>query len=110
MRAANLRLAPIIALLTAALMCGVPGGVGAAEKSIVLPPDGVQLQASALPGYTKAKADCVECHSAEYMVYQPATAPRAYWEAMVQRMKGVFKAPIDDADVPKIVEYLSQAY
>ncbi len=100
----------ISALFTIALACGAHGKVSAAEKSIVLPPDGVQLQASELPGFNKAKADCVACHSAEYMVYQPATAPRAYWEAMVSRMKTVFKAPIDDADVPLLVDYLVKTY
>ena len=82
----------------------------AETKSITLPPDGVQLKASALPGYAKAQANCVVCHSAEYMLYQPPTAPRAYWDAMVQRMKVVFKAPIDDADMPVIVDYLVKTY
>ena len=50
------------------------------------------------------------CHSAEYMQYQPATAPRPYWDAMVKRMKVVFKAPIDDADMPAIVDYLAKTY
>ncbi len=44
------------------------------------------------------------------MVYQPTTAPRGYWEAMVLRMKSVFKAPIDDADVPLLVDYLVKTY
>ena len=37
----------------------------AATKSITLPPDGTQLKASTLPGYAKAQASCVVCHSAE---------------------------------------------
>jgi mono/diheme cytochrome c family protein len=87
------------------------GAVGpAAAKSITLPPDGVQLKASPLPGYAKAQSDCVGCHSAEYMLYQPPTAPRPYWDAMVKRMKMVFRAPIDDADMPAIVEYLVKTY
>jgi hypothetical protein len=97
-------------LLTVILGGDLQTPAGAAETSIVLPPDGVQLQASALPGFGKAKAECVGCHSAEYMLYQPATAPRAYWEAMVLRMKSVFKAPIDDADVPVLVDYLVKTY
>ena len=64
----------------------------------------------ALPGYAKAQANCATCHSAEYMQYQPATAPRAYWDAMAKRMKVVFKAPIPDEDVPLIVEYLAKTY
>jgi mono/diheme cytochrome c family protein len=83
-------------------------GIGA--KSITLPPDAVQLKASALPGYAKAQANCVACHSAEYMLYQPPSVARPYWEAMVKRMKQVFNAPIDDADMPAIVDYLVKTY
>ena len=79
-------------------------------KTIELPPDGMQLKSSDLPGYVKAQASCVACHSAEYMRYQPPTAPRPYWDAMVKRMKTVFKAPIDDADMPALVDYLVKTY
>jgi hypothetical protein len=82
----------------------------ATPKTITLPPDGAVLRASPLPGYAKAQADCVACHSAEYMLYQPPNAGRAYWEAMTKRMKAVFNAPFDDADVPAIVDYLSATY
>jgi sulfite dehydrogenase (cytochrome) subunit B len=82
----------------------------AGVKTIQLPPDGVQLKPSNLPGYAKAQASCVACHSAEYMQYQPATAARPYWEAMVKRMKAVFKAPVEDADIPLIVDYLVKTY
>jgi mono/diheme cytochrome c family protein len=79
-------------------------------KHIELPAETVQLKASPLPGYAKAQANCVACHSAEYLQYQPATAPRPYWDAMVKRMKAVFKAPINDADMPDIVDYLAKTY
>lgn len=82
----------------------------AGSKSIELPPDGVQLKPSALPGYAKAQAICGACHSAEYMQYQPATAARPYWETMAKRMKVVFKAPIADEDIPLIVDYLAKTY
>jgi mono/diheme cytochrome c family protein len=95
--------------LGALLACAL-GAAPATAKDIQLPPDGLQLKASALPGYAKAQASCVACHSAEYMLYQPPTAPRAYWENMVKRMKVVFKAPIDDADMPAIVDYLARTY
>jgi hypothetical protein len=89
----------------------VPGAsTVASTKTIKLPADAVQLEASELPGYTKARAACATCHSAEYMRYQPPTAPRTYWDAMVKRMKNVFNAPIDDADMPDIVDYLVKTY
>ena len=80
------------------------------SKSIELPPDGAQLKANGLPGYAKARTHCIACHSAEYMLYQPPTAPRPYWDAMVKRMKQVFKAPIDDADMAEITDYLVKTY
>ncbi len=83
---------------------------GAAAKDITLPPDGVQLRPSELPGYGKAQRHCVACHSAEYMQYQPPTAARPYWEGVVTRMKKVFSAPVDDADMPEIVDYLVKTY
>jgi len=79
-------------------------------KTIDLPADGAQLRPSSLPGYAKAQANCVICHSAEYMLYQPPNASRAYWEAMTKRMKTVFKAPVDDTDIPVIVDYLAATY
>lgn len=104
----NIRNLFIVTLVLAAFTLAHPAH--AAAKSIDLPPDGVQLKPSSLEGYAKAQANCVACHSAEYMLYQPPTAPRGYWEAMVKRMKGVFKAPIDDADMPAIVDYLAKTY
>jgi len=103
---------PVLAAAAIAVTLGatVAALAGAEEKTITLPADGAQLTASSLPGYRKAQADCVACHSAEYMLYQPPTAPRAYWDAMVHRMKAVFKAPIDDADMPDIVDYLVKTY
>lgn len=79
-------------------------------KDLKLPPDGVQLTPSPLPGYAKAQANCTMCHSAEYMLYQPPSAARPYWDAMVHRMKTVFKAPIADEDMPEIVDYLAATY
>jgi len=97
-------------LLLAAVFAAIAMPALAVTKTLVLPPDGAQLKASPLPGYAKAQANCVACHSAEYMLYQPATAPRGYWENMVKRMQVVFKAPIADADMPEIVDYLAKTY
>jgi mono/diheme cytochrome c family protein len=95
-------------LLTAALVA--PLAAFAVTKTYQSPPDIVMLKASTLPGYARAQAVCASCHSAEYMLYQPASAPRAYWDTMVKRMKAVFKAPVDDADIPVIVDYLAKTY
>lgn len=86
------------------------GAAAAAPKSIVLPPDGIELAASAAPGFALAQRYCVTCHSAEYMRYQPPSAARPYWEATVKRMQTVFAAPVPDADIAPIVDYLATTY
>ena len=102
-------LATVVVAL-AVLALASTGSALAGLKSIDVPPDGVQLKPSTLPGYAKAQAICAACHSAEYLQYQPATASRAYWENMTRRMKLVFKAPVADEDIPLIVEYLAKTY
>jgi len=104
----RLHLAATAALALACAALGLPAH--SAPKTLTLPADGIQLKASALPGYVKAQASCVACHSAEYMAYQPPTAARPYWDAMVKRMKTVFKAPVPEEDIPVIVDYLVKTY
>ena len=91
-------------------VCALAYAMQAEPKSLNLPPDGIALAESALPGYAKARVNCMICHSAEYMHYQPPTAARPYWDATVKRMKQVFNAPIDEADIPDIVDYLVKTY
>jgi sulfite dehydrogenase (cytochrome) subunit B len=101
----------ILLCIAAAIAAFASAGVlQAGSKSIELPQDLVQWRPSSHPGYAKITANCVACHSADYAQYQPPTAPRAYWENMVKRMKAVFKAPIDDADIPIMVDYLVKTY
>ena len=70
----------------------------------------MQWKESPLPGYAKVTANGMACHSAQYAQYQPPTAPMPYWDSMVKRMKAVFKAPIDDADMPLIDDYLAKTH
>lgn len=58
------------------------------------------------PGLVAVQNNCVSCHSAGMILNQPAL-PKAAWEAEVAKMRGVYKAPIDDKDVPDIVGYLA---
>ncbi|MGZ5237101.1 MAG: SorB family sulfite dehydrogenase c-type cytochrome subunit [Caldimonas sp.] len=98
-----------LASLAIALACGATVAA-ATPVTITLPADGTELRPSPLPGFAKAQANCVACHSAEYFLYQPPNAGRPYWDAMTKRMKAVFKAPVDDADIPVIVDYLTATY
>ena len=56
-------------------------------------------------GSTAVNNVCLACHSAE-MVHQQPKLSAAAWTAEVNKMRAVFKAPIEDPDVPAIVDYL----
>lgn len=82
----------------------------ASAIEINLPPETAMYQASDLPGFQLAQQNCLVCHSAQYVQYQPPTSPRAYWEATVKKMKKPFGAPFADEDMPAMVDYLVKTY
>lgn len=73
------------------------------NTSIELPADTVTLPPG--PHVELATQNCTACHSADMILHQPRLT-RAQWEANVEKMVKVYKAPIDAEDVPQIVEYL----
>lgn len=77
---------------------------------IALPPETASYQPSNLPGYRLVQQDCLICHSAQYVQFQPPSSPRGYWEATVKKMKKPFGAPFADEDIPAIVDYLVKTY
>ena len=77
---------------------------------ITLPVEKVRLADSPLPGAALTSAMCYTCHSAEYVLYQPPTSPRTYWQTTVVKMQKVFAAPIPDDAVAPIVDYLVKLY
>jgi hypothetical protein len=82
----------------------------ASALQITLPPETASFKPSDLPGYALVQRDCLICHSAQYVQYQPSTSPRTYWEATVKKMKKPFGAPFADEDIPAIVDYLVKTY
>src|SRR6516164_4802024 len=63
---------------------------------------------SMFPGGTRADAinnNCFACHSADMVLNQPAL-PKATWDAEVHKMITAYRAPVDEADVGAIVDYL----
>lgn len=96
-----------IGCLTAALLASRSAWVQqlpAIKSTTVDLPSGDSL----FPGGASADAinnSCLACHSADMVLNQPAL-PKATWEAEVRKMINVYRAPIDEADVPAIVDYL----
>jgi hypothetical protein len=60
------------------------------------------------PGDSKADAinnNCLACHSAGMVLTQPSLS-RAEWQSEVEKMRSTYKAPVEESDVPAIVDYL----
>jgi sulfite dehydrogenase (cytochrome) subunit B len=53
---------------------------------------------------------CGACHSVDYISTQPSKKGKAFWEAEVQKMIKVYKAPIAENDLAAIVAYLTATY
>jgi hypothetical protein len=74
-----------------------------ADAAITLPDDPLDLPD--LPGRDAVLANCTACHSPSTMLQQPKVS-RAKWESLIGKMTEVYKAPIDPAAVPAIVDYM----
>ena len=95
--------------LTAALSVTIVA-VNAKPLTIELLPDSVTFKPGA--NLDAVVGNCASCHSADYIVTQPRGEKfkKAFWEAEVTKMINVYGAPIEKADIPKIVEYLTANY
>src|SRR5437870_443844 len=76
---------------------------------ITLPVETASYKPSNQPGYRLVQQNCLACHSAQYVQYQP-TSSRRYWDATVKKMKKVFGAPFADEDIGPMVDYLVKTY
>lgn len=104
---ARIRL-PVLLLVAAAM---VPLG-GEAKTALVLKSVKVTLPESTAmfppgPGSDVAGNNCLACHSVGMVMNQP-TMPKAAWEAEVNKMRNVYKAPVAASDVAAIVDYLTR--
>ncbi len=95
-----------IAILSAlALLAGCDNdrAVVFEDASIILPDDPIDLPEG--PGRDAVIENCTACHSPSTMLQQPKVS-REKWESIVGKMKTLYKAPVDDAAVPAIVDYM----
>jgi sulfite dehydrogenase (cytochrome) subunit B len=72
-----------------------------------LPPETAELKPG--PGVETASV-CKACHSADYITTQPSGKGKAFWQAEVQKMIKVYKAPIGEDDAAVIANYLAATY
>lgn len=92
------------------ILSGLSAAAQAAPRTYTLPEETAALAAG--PNLETAQGNCASCHSADYISTQPRTFsdPRAFWKSEVVKMQKAYGAPVADADVPAIVEYLAQTY
>jgi sulfite dehydrogenase (cytochrome) subunit B len=64
------------------------------------------------PNLEVVRNNCTGCHSADYISTQPQGPKykKEFWQAEVTKMIKVYGAPIEQADVGKIVDYLAATY
>lgn len=96
-----------VSIATALGAIAVASLVRAAEVKITLPPETGTLKPG--PGVELAQANCLTCHSVEYISTQPPM-PKAFWEASVKKMREKYGAPTPDDAVQKLVDYLTATY
>jgi sulfite dehydrogenase (cytochrome) subunit B len=107
-----MRHSPVLAPAAAAALSAVVycSGVMAKPVSYTLPDETAAFK----PGTNLevVQNNCTACHSADYIQTQPhgAKFKKDFWQAEVTKMIKVYGAPIEDADVGKIVDYLSTTY
>ena len=103
-------LLPALALACAAGIGLHAGSADAAPVNYKLPDETAAFKPG--PGLDVVQNNCSACHSADYINTQPRGPKykKDFWQAEVTKMIKVYGAPIDDADVPKIVDYLAATY
>ena len=87
------------------LLAGLP--LGAGELQIELPPETVSFKPA--PGLELANAQCLTCHSVDYVLTQPPE-PRAFWLAEVKKRGKLYGAQIPDSEVEPLADYLARNY
>lgn len=68
----------------------------------------IQLKDGA--GKDRILANCVSCHSLDYIPMNSVFLDRNGWTATVNKMVKAFGAPIKEEDIPPIVDYLARYY
>jgi sulfite dehydrogenase (cytochrome) subunit B len=79
----------------------------AADKGWKLPAENTKLEKG--PGVELATAQCMICHSVDYISTQPKMN-RAAWTATVVKMREKYGAPVPTNNVEQVVEYLVKTY
>jgi len=102
----------LVIVLAAAMLIGIAVmptvGISAAPtelKSVTIELPFGDMAFPPGPGMEAASRNCLFCHSAGMVLYQPALS-KEVWTKEVDKMIKVYKAPMNPDDIPAIVDYL----
>jgi mono/diheme cytochrome c family protein len=70
--------------------------------------DAIKLKEGA--GRELLEAQCVSCHSLDYVLMNSPFLDRKGWEASINKMIKVMGAPVTEADAKAIIDYLEAQY
>jgi mono/diheme cytochrome c family protein len=94
--------------LAFAVLFGVPSFSAYAEpRKIVLPAETSGFRV--VPGAEIAMAQCLQCHSAEYITTQPRLGRNA-WKASIEKMRSKYGAVVAPETEATLLEYLVGTY
>jgi cytochrome c551/c552 len=79
----------------------------AGELKIQLPPETASFKPT--PGSQLANAQCMTCHSGEYVQTQPPFS-QTFWLAEVKKMRDKFGAPIPEDQIESLAYYFTKNY
>ena len=107
-----MRLLLVSAALLALASCGkpdmgktkLPQGFKLTDTSVTLPDDSAETYPAG-PGAEAMNNTCRACHSPSMVLLQPPLRHEE-WVKEVDKMRGTFKAPVADNDMPAILAYL----
>ena len=88
-----------LVLLGACHVADAPKKIALSSQTIALPTETATLPADILT------VNCAACHSPEMILTQPKLKPEQ-WQAEITKMRGAYKASIDEKDDAKIVAAL----
>jgi hypothetical protein len=95
---------PTLLLLACSLTAAF---VFAVETNLTLPRETTKLKPG--PGAELVTAQCLICHSADYISTQPRLT-RAQWQASVTKMQQKYGATIATNNLGRLVDYLVSNY
>lgn len=88
----------------------VTGLLAIATLALTARADESSLVLTDASGREAVYANCLACHSLDYVLLNAGIPDRKGWEANINKMRKIMGAPISDSDAVAILDYLANNY